>query len=310
MSKKLLESRNHYNMMLLFCLAVLSLSTAAKATPEHTETTRQGCVTCHVSEEDGTLNDVGLAYLLSGYQWPPEGESVAILDLGRGKALVGFLHLLASIAWFGTIIYVHLILKPAYALRGLPKSEVRLGISSIVVIGITGVLLTLSRINDPQVLLETNWGILLTVKMSLYLFLALAALFVVRFLGPRLKPKQVEQNLDEGRFTPASLRKYDGKEGRRAYIARMGKVYDATDSARWKDGEHFKHLAGEDLTDSLAHAPHGEEMLERLDEIGELREEETPGMTPHQKIFYFMAYLNLAVVFVVICVIALWRWGI
>ena len=295
--------------MLLFFIVAL-LSSKGEATPDHAEKTRQGCVVCHVSDDNGTLSDVGLAYLFSGFQWPPKGKEVAILDLGWAKPLIGFLHLLASIAWFGTIIYVHLILKPAYALRGLPKSEVRLGISSIVVIGITGTLLTLSKINDFQVLLETTWGALLTVKMAFYFFLMLAAIFIVGFLGPRLKTRQGEAPPDKGYFTPSSLCKHDGKDGRKAYIAHQGKVYDTSVSSRWKGGEHFKHLAGEDLTDSLDRAPHSEEMLLRLDEIGELRNEEATGMTIHQKVFYFMAYLNLVIVFVVILVIALWRWGI
>jgi hypothetical protein len=28
-----------------------------------------------------------------------------------------------TIAWFGTILYVHILLKAAYAVKGLPKGE-------------------------------------------------------------------------------------------------------------------------------------------------------------------------------------------
>jgi len=31
--------------------------------------------------------------------------------------------------------------------------------------------------------------------------------------------------------------------------------------------------------------------------------------SPHEKVFYFMAYMNLVFVFLITFVIALWRWG-
>ena len=64
----------------------------------------------------------------------------------------------------------------------------------------------------------------------------------------------------EKQFTIAELSRYDGKEGRAAYLAFKGKVYDATGSRLWKDGKHqATHFAGADLTEVIANAPHGEE---------------------------------------------------
>jgi predicted heme/steroid binding protein/uncharacterized membrane protein len=75
-------------------------------------------------------------------------------------------------------------------------------------------------------------------------------------------------------FTITELARYDGKEGRGAYIAFKGKVYDATGSGRWKDGIHgMKHQAGKDLTEALLQAPHREEVFNRLPIIGELVKE-------------------------------------
>lgn len=75
----------------------------------------------------------------------------------------------------------------------------------------------------------------------------------------------------EEEFTRQQLAQFDGKEGRRAYIAYRGKVYDATDSFLWMGGRHQAlHQAGEDLTDVLDTAPHGEDLLERIPEIGKL----------------------------------------
>jgi predicted heme/steroid binding protein len=42
----------------------------------------------------------------------------------------------------------------------------------------------------------------------------------------------------EREFTPEQLEQYDGKEGRPAYIAYKGKVYDVTDNYLWTNGNH------------------------------------------------------------------------
>ena len=79
--------------------------------------------------------------------------------------------------------------------------------------------------------------------------------------------------MEEGqkKFTLEELKKYDGKQGRPAYIAFKGKVYDVTDDYLWVDGDHQgEHAAGIDLTAQIATAPHGEENLERVKQIGVL----------------------------------------
>lgn len=77
---------------------------------------------------------------------------------------------------------------------------------------------------------------------------------------------------EEKVFTVLELSKYDGKEGRPAYIAYGGKVYDITSSEQWTDGEHYAmHSSGNDLTDALAGAPHGEEVFEGFNVVGVLK---------------------------------------
>ena len=72
-------------------------------------------------------------------------------------------------------------------------------------------------------------------------------------------------------FTREDLARFNGKNGARAYIAHQGKVYDVTDSPLWESGDHNGvHEAGWDLTDSLAEAPHQEEVLEGLPVVGTL----------------------------------------
>ena len=74
-------------------------------------------------------------------------------------------------------------------------------------------------------------------------------------------------------FTRDSLAKFDGKQGRRAYVAHEGKVYDVTESVMWEDGDHQgEHSAGADLTDEIDDAPHFREELEEFPIVGILKE--------------------------------------
>ncbi len=71
------------------------------------------------------------------------------------------------------------------------------------------------------------------------------------------------------KFTLNELKQYDGREGRPAYIAYNGNVYDVSESFLWMEGDHQgQHVAGKDLTDDMKMAPHGEEMFERVKLVG------------------------------------------
>ena len=72
----------------------------------------------------------------------------------------------------------------------------------------------------------------------------------------------------------------------------------------------MKHQAGRDLTDFLPKAPHGEEKLETVPMVGTYDATLKPPKTFAQKAFYFIAYMNLSIVFIVLFVIAYWRWGL
>ncbi|OSS41415.1 hypothetical protein DESAMIL20_968 [Desulfurella amilsii] len=72
------------------------------------------------------------------------------------------------------------------------------------------------------------------------------------------------------------LYKYNGQNGEKAYIAYKGKVYDVTNSKRWKNGVHMgRHKSGEDLTDFLALAPHTDEVLKSFEVVDTLEVEES-----------------------------------
>lgn len=75
-------------------------------------------------------------------------------------------------------------------------------------------------------------------------------------------------------MTLAELAGHDGQDGRRAYIAVSGTIYDVTDSPRWQKGLHPPdHRAGQDLTEELAKAPHVRTVVERFPVVGTLEAE-------------------------------------
>ena len=74
---------------------------------------------------------------------------------------------------------------------------------------------------------------------------------------------------DSKKITLEELKQCNGKNGKPAYIAYQGKVYDVSQSKLWSDGDHMGlHEAGKDLTDDIDLAPHREEVLERAKLIG------------------------------------------
>jgi predicted heme/steroid binding protein len=83
--------------------------------------------------------------------------------------------------------------------------------------------------------------------------------------------KKVTVLVELKKFTAKELEEFNGKNGKPAYAAYKGKVYDISQSAFWIGGEHMgMHNAGKDITEELEAAPHGEEVLERVKLIGTL----------------------------------------
>lgn len=281
----------------------------ARATPDTAERTGQPCVACHLDESGIALNDAGRAFKAGGMAWPPTAAGPLLPLGGAVHAVLGFIHIVAGFLWFGTILYVHIILRPQYAEKGIPPAEVRLGGVSMAVAGISGLILTLARINGLGAFTAGWWGMLLGLKIILYLAMVTSAALVVNVIGPKLKEGlRNAEHPPDGVFAPEALAAFDGKDGRPAFVAYRGKVFDASNRLHWKDGAHFKHQAGMDLTAALAKAPHGAEKLDGLPLMGSYDERLKPSLTPPQKAFHFIANMNLTLVFVVLLVIAFWRW--
>jgi predicted heme/steroid binding protein len=71
-------------------------------------------------------------------------------------------------------------------------------------------------------------------------------------------------------YTKAQLALRNGQDKPDIWIAYKGVIYDVTSSRLWRDGKHYEHWAGQDLTDELPDAPHTEKVFEKFQAIGKL----------------------------------------
>lgn len=290
-------------------LWLLFLPALGNGTEEFSRRTGKACIACHVDPSGGgELTIGGKAFLAS---IPAAGKSVSASPSRRVvRFAAGFLHLLTGVMWFGTILYVHLMLKPAYASHGLPRGELLIGWGSIIVMAVTGTVLTVYRIPTWDALFHTRFGVLLTIKIAVFLVMTATAFIVTFIVGPLLSARHADVDPRKRDLTPSQLSSFTGKDGAPTYFAYGDVIYDATGSALWEKGRHMgKHQAGFDLTEMLKLAPHGEDRVRQLPVVGKLVGEGTPGgKPPHLKAFYFMTFLNLFLVVAVLLVIAMWRW--
>ncbi len=298
---------------LVLFLFSLAFPLGVQATPEYASQTGRDCSFCHINPAGGgeltsqgklfkaDLVKRGLYRSLTGFQ--------RVVRL-----LIGYIHVITAIIWFGTILYVHLILKPEYAAGGLPKGELRVGWISIAIMAVTGTLLTIARMPGLYPLFHTRFGILLTIKIFLFLVMVASAIVVTFYIGPKLKREGGPQALKNKKdMAPCELLNFDGAGGRPAYIAYEGTIYDVTASKLWKEGRHLKkHAAGGDLTEALKGAPHDAGRILQMPKAGKLLTDCSANPRKqkpfHVRLFYFLAYLNLALVFLIVFVISLWRW--
>jgi len=77
-------------------------------------------------------------------------------------------------------------------------------------------------------------------------------------------------------FDKNELQSFDGKDGKKTYVAANGKVWDVTESKLWKNGVHMnRHQAGTELTEAISAAPHRTEVLQKFKQVGVLKKETT-----------------------------------
>ncbi|WP_020532466.1 cytochrome b5 domain-containing protein [Flexithrix dorotheae] len=72
-------------------------------------------------------------------------------------------------------------------------------------------------------------------------------------------------------FTKNQLALRNGNDKAEIWVAFQGKIYDVKKSRLWKNGKHYEHWAGQDLTEELADAPHNANVFDKFDVVGILK---------------------------------------
>ncbi len=71
-------------------------------------------------------------------------------------------------------------------------------------------------------------------------------------------------------FTRSQLALRNGQDRPEVWVAFRGDIYDVTKSRMWRDGRHYEHWAGQDLTGEFADAPHTEYVFDKFKRVGRL----------------------------------------
>jgi predicted heme/steroid binding protein len=72
-------------------------------------------------------------------------------------------------------------------------------------------------------------------------------------------------------YTKQQLARRNGQDKPEIWVALNGLIYDVTESRMWRNGKHYEHWAGQDLTDELKDAPHTETVFSKFNVVGELQ---------------------------------------
>ena len=71
-------------------------------------------------------------------------------------------------------------------------------------------------------------------------------------------------------YTKSQLALRNGQDKPQIWVAFKGLIYDVTASRLWRNGKHYEHWAGQDLTDELKDAPHTDSVFVKFEVVGRL----------------------------------------
>ena len=71
-------------------------------------------------------------------------------------------------------------------------------------------------------------------------------------------------------YSRGQLALRNGQDSKEVWCSYKGLIYDLGNSRLWKNGKHYEHWAGQDLTEELREAPHSSRVFERFDIVGVL----------------------------------------
>jgi predicted heme/steroid binding protein len=79
----------------------------------------------------------------------------------------------------------------------------------------------------------------------------------------------IKEGLPE--YSKSQLALRNGQDKPQIWIAYRGYIYDVSESRLWKNGMHYEHWAGQDLTAELQDAPHSDTVFSRFQLVGILK---------------------------------------
>lgn len=83
------------------------------------------------------------------------------------------------------------------------------------------------------------------------------------------------QSEEIGLYTPQQLALRNGVDKPEVWVAFEGNIYDVSKSRLWRDGKHYEHWAGQDLTSELAKAPHTRKVFDKFTIVGKVHPYDT-----------------------------------
>ena len=72
------------------------------------------------------------------------------------------------------------------------------------------------------------------------------------------------------KYTKSQLALRNGQDRDEIWVAFQGIIYDVGASRLWRNGKHYEHWAGQDLSKELKDAPHTDKVFEKFSIVGEL----------------------------------------
>lgn len=71
-------------------------------------------------------------------------------------------------------------------------------------------------------------------------------------------------------YTRSQLALRNGQDKPEIWVCYKGFIYEVTASRLWRNGKHYEHWAGQDLTDELRDAPHTDKVFDKFKIVGVL----------------------------------------
>lgn len=71
-------------------------------------------------------------------------------------------------------------------------------------------------------------------------------------------------------YTIGQLALRNGSDKPEIWCAYKGMIYDVSKSKLWREGKHYEHWAGQDLTAEMKDAPHIDSVFDKFEIVGKL----------------------------------------